>query len=93
MVGPYLLLGEIDPDSGVDPGHGADRDGYFLAPPKMPLLEEHVSHPAIARGNKEALDPPDLAIDGVDPVTRSHPPEPRLRGSSSGVWAWGQCRR
>ena len=38
----------------------------------MPLLEEHVSHPAIARVDKEALHPPDLAIDGKDTVTGSH---------------------
>src|SRR3974390_2195417 len=38
----------------------------------MPLLEQHMSHPAIARVDKEALHPPDLAIDGMDPVAGSH---------------------
>jgi len=68
----HLFLGEIEPDSGVGLGHGADGDGYFPAPPKMPLLEQHVSHPAIARANDETLHPPDLAIDGMDSVAGSH---------------------
>ena len=31
-----------------------------------------MSHPAIAWVNKEAVDPPDLAIDGTDMVTGSY---------------------
>jgi hypothetical protein len=36
------------------------------------LLEQHGGHPVIARADQEALHPPDLAIDGVDPVPGPH---------------------
>src|SRR6185312_4363562 len=68
----YLFLREAEPDSGVDPCHGADGDGDFLAAPQMPLLEQHVGHPVIARVDEEALHLPDLTIDGVDLVPGPH---------------------
>src|SRR5215831_6542758 len=68
----YLFLREVEPDSGVDPGHGADGDGDFLAAPQVPLLEQHVGHPVIARVDEEALHPPDLTIDGVDLLPGPH---------------------
>src|SRR5262249_1398048 len=64
----YLFLREVDPDSGVDPGHGADGDGDFLAAPQVPLLEQHVGPPVLVWVDEEALPLPDLTIDGVDPV-------------------------
>jgi hypothetical protein len=33
-----LSLGEVEPDSGLDPGDRHDRDGHLLASPKVPLL-------------------------------------------------------
>jgi hypothetical protein len=38
-----LLFGQVEPDTGVDPGYGADRDGDFLAAEEVPFLEEHVT--------------------------------------------------
>jgi hypothetical protein len=38
----------------------------------MPLREQHMSHPVIARVDREAPHPADLAIDGKDTVTGSH---------------------
>ena len=69
---PHLVLGEVEPDSDVHPGHGSDGDGDFLAAPQVPLLEQHVGHPIVARVDEEALHPPDLTIDGVDRVTGPH---------------------
>ena len=68
----YLFLGEVEADAGVDPSHGADGDGDFLAAPQMPLLEQYVGHLVIALVDQEALHPPDLTIDGVDPFPRPH---------------------
>src|SRR5262245_23385291 len=68
----YLFLREVEPDSVVGPGHGADGDGDFLAAPQVSLLEQHVGHPVIARADEEALHPPDLTIDGVDRVPGPH---------------------
>src|SRR6516165_5959035 len=68
----YLFLREVEPDSGVDPGHGADGDGDFLAAPQVPLHKQHVGHPVIARVDEEALHPPDLTIEGIDPVPGPH---------------------
>jgi hypothetical protein len=33
-----LSLGEVEPDSGLDPGDRPDRDGHFLVSPQVPLL-------------------------------------------------------
>jgi hypothetical protein len=63
-----LLLGEVELDTLVDLGHGADGDGHFLAAPQMPFGEEHVGHVMAVRVDDEAMDPPDLAVGGVDPV-------------------------
>ena len=63
---PHLVLGD------VHPGHGGDGDGDFLVAPQVPLLEQHVGHPVVARVDEEALYPPDLAVDGVDRVTGPH---------------------
>ena len=65
----HLLLGDVEPDSVLNSGHGTDRDGDFLVPPQMALLEQHVAHPVIARVDEEALHPPDVPIDGMDTVT------------------------
>jgi hypothetical protein len=65
----HLLLGEVEPDSVLNSGHGTDRDGDFLVPPQMALLEQHVAHLVIARVDEEALHPPDVPIDGMDTVT------------------------
>ena len=32
-----LSLGEVEPDSGLDPGDRLNRDGHFLVSPQVPL--------------------------------------------------------
>src|SRR5580700_6940530 len=68
----YLLLGDVEPDPVIDPGHGADRDGDFLASPQVPLREQHMGHPPIPRADVEALHPADLTVDGMDRVPGPH---------------------
>src|ERR1019366_427119 len=62
----HLVLGDAEPDTVVDSGHGADRDSYLLAAPQMPLLEQHMGYPVVARIDDEPLDKPDRAVGGVD---------------------------
>jgi len=38
----------------------------------MPLLEQHVGHPVVVRVDQEALDPPDLTVEGMDGITAVH---------------------
>ena len=45
------------------------RDGDFLAPPQMPLPEQHVGHPVVARVDQEALHLSDLTVQSMDVVT------------------------
>src|ERR1039457_7544142 len=66
------VLGDAEPDTVVDSGHGADRDSYLLAAPQMPLLEQHMGYPVVARIDDEPLDKPDRAVGGVDMVAASH---------------------
>src|ERR1019366_2580686 len=68
----YLLLGDAEPDTVVDPSHGADRDSHFLAAPKGPLLKEHVSNVVIARVDDQALDSSDGAVRSMDLVAAAH---------------------
>src|SRR6266702_7781375 len=68
----YLLLGQAELDTVLDTGHRADRDRDLLAPPQMPLLEQHVGHPVVVRVDQEALDPPDLTVEGMDGITAVH---------------------
>jgi len=68
----HLLLGDVEPDPVVRPGHGADRDGDFLPAPEMPFLEQHVGHPVVVRVHDEALHLPDLAVGSVDPRALAH---------------------
>src|SRR5437773_3031315 len=68
----YLLLGQAEPDPVLHTGHRADRDGDLLTPPQMPLLEQHVGHPVVVRIDQEALDPPDLTVEGMDGLTPVH---------------------
>src|SRR5262249_10660893 len=62
----HLFPGDVEPDAVVDLGDGADRDGDLLAPPQMPLLQQHVGHVLVVRVDEEPLHPADLAIDGMD---------------------------
>src|SRR5580693_3060634 len=64
----HLLLGEVEPDPVVDPSHGTDRDGDFLAPPNMPLLEQNVGHLVVARIDHEAMHLSDGAVEGTDMI-------------------------
>jgi hypothetical protein len=66
------LFREVESDSDIHPGDGADRNGDLLATPQVSLLEKYVGHPVIAGADEEALHPPDLTIDGVYRVTRLH---------------------
>jgi hypothetical protein len=38
----------------------------------MPLLEQYVGHPVVVRVDQEALDPPDLTVEGMDGITAVH---------------------
>ena len=38
----------------------------------MPLLQEHMSHVVVARVDDEPLDPPDVAIGGMDLLAAAH---------------------
>ena len=67
-----LLLGEVEPDTVIDAGHGADRDGDFLAARQVPLLEEHVGHVVAVRVDDQALDFPDVAVGGMDVIAAAH---------------------
>jgi hypothetical protein len=68
----HLLLGDVEPDSVLDSGHGADRDGDLLAPPQMPLPEQHVGNPVVLRIDEQALHQADLTIEGMDVLTGTH---------------------
>ncbi len=67
-----LLLGEVEPDTVVDAGHGTDRDGHFFTAPHVPLLEEHVGHVVAVRVDDQPLDFPDVAVGGMDVLTAAH---------------------
>src|SRR5580693_542617 len=68
----HLLLGDVEPDSGVDPDNRADRDADFLASPQMSFLEQYVGHMVVARIAQDALYLPDLTIQRVDTLTALH---------------------
>src|SRR5262245_1158003 len=68
----HLLLGDVEADPAVISRHGADRDGDLFAPPEVPLPQEHMGGPAVARIDHETLYPPDLTIDGMDRLTGTH---------------------
>jgi hypothetical protein len=44
-----LLLGEVEPDPDAKVGDRAHRDGNYLAPPQVPLLQEHVRGTVVSR--------------------------------------------
>jgi hypothetical protein len=67
-----LLPGDVKPDSVLDRGHGADRDGDLLAPPHTPFPEQHVGDLAVVRIDEQALDPPDFTIESMDAVAGTH---------------------
>jgi hypothetical protein len=46
--GLHVVLAEVEPNAVLDTGHSADRDGHLLAPPEVPLLEEHVGDMVVA---------------------------------------------
>jgi hypothetical protein len=63
----HLVLGEAEMDKeSPDLGHGADRDGHFLAAPDVPLLEEHVGYTVAARFHDQSLDLPYLSVRRTD---------------------------
>jgi hypothetical protein len=62
----HLLLGDVEPDPGIDGIDGADRDGNFLVPPQVALLQEDVSHLVTRRVHDEALYLADLTVGSVD---------------------------
>jgi len=68
----HLLPGDVEPDSVLDPGHGADRDGDLPAPPQMPLPDQHVGNPVVVRIDEQAPHPPDLTIESMNVVTGTH---------------------
>ena len=68
----HLFLGDVEPDSGIEPGHGADRDGYVLAPPKVAFPKQYMGYPVILWVDEKATHPPDLAIGGMDTIPGSH---------------------
>src|SRR6266566_999285 len=68
----YLLLGDVEPDSGVNGGDGADRDGDLLPPPQMAFPEENMGHRVIGRVDDKAFYLADLAVDGMDVLVALH---------------------
>ena len=62
----HLLLRDTELDTVIDPGHGADRDGDFLAAPQVTLLQQHVGHVVVGGVDDQALDSPDVAVGGMD---------------------------
>lgn len=69
---PHLVLSNVEPDTFLDPGHGADRDGQVFAAPQMPFLEKHVGHMVVARVDDEPFGLPDLAIGGMNAIAAAH---------------------
>jgi hypothetical protein len=67
-----LLLGEVEPDSGLDPGDRPDRDGHFLASPLVPLLQEHVGHVMVIGVDDKAFNPPDVPVRGMNVLTAAY---------------------
>jgi hypothetical protein len=67
----HLLSGDAEPDSGIDPLHGADRDGDFLVPLQVSFPEQHMGHLVIGWTGEEASHLPDLTMNGVD-ASRPH---------------------
>ena len=68
----HLLLGDVEPDTVVDPGHDADRDGHFLAAPQVPLLEQYMGHAVTVRVDDQPLDFPDVTVGGMDMLAAAH---------------------
>jgi hypothetical protein len=62
----HLLLGDVEPDPGIDGLDGADRDGDFLVPPQVAFLQEDVSHLVTRPVHDKTLHPPDLTVGGMD---------------------------
>ena len=81
----HLLLGEVEPDSFVDRGHGTDRDGDFPAAPQMPLLEQHMGHLLVVRIDDESQYLPDFAVDGMDRLAGNQLVPPPGPISSAGL--------
>src|SRR5215475_7464444 len=69
---PYLVPGEVEPDPVVGSRHGADRDGYLLAAPQVPFLQEHMGHMAVAGVDDQPFHVPDCAVGGMDTVAAAH---------------------
>ena len=65
---PYLLPGDAESDTAVEPGHLVERDGDIPATPRVPLPEQHVGQLAAARVDPEGADLPDVAVGGVDVI-------------------------
>ena len=76
-----LLLGDIELDDVHDPSDGADRNGHFPAAEQMPLLQQHVAHVVVARVDDKPLDPPDLAVGGIDALSAAHADLARGQGA------------
>lgn len=51
----HLLLGDVEPDTVVEPSYFVERDSHFLVTPQVPLFEEHVGHLVGARVDAERL--------------------------------------
>jgi len=79
----HRLLGDVEPDAIVDPGHGADRDSHSLAATQA---EEYAGHAMVASVDDEPLDSPAVPIGGLDLLAPAygHPAqEDRVGGHSS----------
>lgn len=67
-----LSLGEVEPDSGLDPGDRPDRDGYFLASPQVPLLQKYVRHLMVIGVDDKAFNLPDIPVRSMDVLTAAY---------------------
>src|ERR1700680_1759927 len=69
----HLLLGDVEPDTVVEAGHGVDWDSYFLVTPQVvPLLEEHGGHVVVVTVDAERVDLPDVPVAGMDVIAAPH---------------------
>ncbi len=67
-----LLLGDIEPDTDIDPSHRTDRDSNLLPAPQVPLLKQHVSHVVVPGVDDKPFHQPDLAVGGMDAIAVAH---------------------
>jgi hypothetical protein len=67
-----LLLADVEVHTVHHPGDSTDRNDHISAAEQVSLLQQHVAHVVIARVDDKSLDPPDLAVGGIDALAAVH---------------------